>query len=1029
MSYDIQPFGSIFLNNNEDNEVTKHAPGAIPRMNDVKKKKRRRNAKKARRRAQAEAERREYDTWVVAMYKKNKEEQILKEKEEGLRNLIEQSVSDSNSQFNNSKYNNPIPPPQRPRNSKFMSGKSVISKGRIERTRDPNIVPSDNKTVKTSPIIKNNRKKKQSETRNTENVQQKEEEKDETKNNKNNSTVKQTTPTKSPTKRKKINKNNANKKSHRGLPFSKAKEFAKETLADEVTQLKNKYNQLKLKRWQLTKVLNKKFDHFRANLKIEHKGIQYEELSYDDALSPKATVSRMLHELLIKRVRKFLYSFHQGTPPITILDDILNDVVGHSHLHMETPKKFNDLLFSGMSMKEIVTRKCRECLAILSANSQRWESQIHYILEREGVFKSRMSKQIEDFNHHIAKNKEDIKITKATYWDIMKQFDHLKIEDAKLQKIIVKNRKKHRLLEERLLAEVEDSALWTAEIQRMANRRDRVAQMFRDDLQAKQMAKEAKEQEVKQMLLKAKKEAEEKRLKPYKDAAMNIFQATGVSDVEKILESFENQEGRFQNLNNLIEQKEQQLEQFHQEVSRLKRLLEQSKLISGGGVSTSDEKRLGIDIYNSKLKEAIDEANHAKMRAHTKFVTKRDGLIGLTACAKRIGVKVPSVQLDEDPLTKFVMPRRKRRSSIINRSPARSSAADINRLKKEKNQIEEILEKIEDKMFQILSDVIKNIKAAQEEENIPDYKDTESEGIINIIIPSSTAPTPTQVSKQPSKSNSKASSKAPSRSGSMSLKKMNDENVDSQNTKENGDDEFNTTRSNKNIVSTADLQLIYKSMKLLPERNSGLNIRIKKRNAIVTEYMDATGKMQYAYTYLSDDDDDEEEDDENDHLEGVDINNDFNDDEMDNDSQQQNEIKKMHEKNQHLLHKDIPDDLNTEWEKTRKASRSHSQSIVKVYSGRRNSFKKRKKEVDEDASNLISFSEVLDHEFKNLNSEANYTKHALNYEDEVTSMSKVARRQSGRWRKKIEKQKNLEKLTSSVKHHSRSIRNRYNNDS
>merc|ERR1711991_570096 len=176
--------------------------------------------------------------------------------------------------------------------------------------------------------------------------------------------------------------------------------------------------------------------------------------------------------------------------------------------------------------------------------------------------------------------------------------------------------------------------------------------------------------------------------------------------------------------------------------------------------------------------------------------------------------------------------------------------------------------------------------------------------------------------------------------------------------------------------------------------------------------------MQYAYTYLSDDDDDEE-DDENDHLEGVDIYNDFNDDEMDTDNQQQNEIKKMHEKNQHLLHKDIPDDLNTEWEKTRKASRSHSQSIVKVYSGRRNSFKKRKKEADEDASNLISFSEVLDHEFKNLNSEANYTKHALNYEDEVTSMSKVARRQSGRWRKKIEKQKNLEKLTISTKHHSR----------
>ena len=79
------------------------------------------------------------------------------------------------------------------------------------------------------------------------------------------------------------------------------------------------------------------------------------------------------------------------------------------------------------------------------------------------------------------------------------------------------------------------------------------------------------------MLLKAKKEAEEKRLAPYKKAAMKIFHETGINDVSKILESFENQEGRFENLTYLIEQKEHQLEQFHQELDRLKRLLEQSK--------------------------------------------------------------------------------------------------------------------------------------------------------------------------------------------------------------------------------------------------------------------------------------------------------------------------------------------------------------------------------------------------------------------------------------------------------------------
>ena len=160
---------------------------------------------------------------------------------------------------------------------------------------------------------------------------------------------------------------------------------------------------------------NKKSDVFRSNLKIENTGIQYDELSYSDALSPKTTISRMLHEILINRVRKFLYSFYQGTPPITILDEVLDEVVGRSHLHIETPKRFSKILFSGMSMNEIVNRKSRECLSKLSSNAQRWEAQLHFMLERESVFKSRMSKQIEDFNHHIAKNKEDIKITKSNY--------------------------------------------------------------------------------------------------------------------------------------------------------------------------------------------------------------------------------------------------------------------------------------------------------------------------------------------------------------------------------------------------------------------------------------------------------------------------------------------------------------------------------------------------------------------------------------------------------------------------------------
>eukprot|EP00943_MAST-04B_sp_MAST-4B-sp1_P001604 g1604.t1 len=1031
MSYDIQPFGSIFLNNNDadvainDNSYT-----------GVKKKKRRKNKKKALKRAQAEAERREYDMWVVAMYKKNKEEQRLKEKEDGLRNLIVESVSDSNSKFN-LKYNNPIPPPQRAKSSNFMSGKSVISKGRIERTRDPNSCNnSSGKTgnaaltnekelekVNTSPIMKNNKKKK-ADIRDVENVEQ---------NNiniNNDNKKKQALKEDAGIKTKRGgDKTSTHRRSHRGLPFSKAKELAKETLAEEVTQLKNRYNLLKLKRLQLTKVFTKKSDVYRSNLKIENSGIQYDELSYSDALSPKATISRMLHEILINRVTKFLYSFYQGTPPITILDDILDEVVGHSYLHIETPKRFTELLFSGMSMDEIVSRKSRECLSKLSSNTQRWEAQLEFMLDRESVFKSRMSKQIEDFNHHISKNKEDIKITKSNYWDIMKQFDQLKIEDAKLQKLIVKNRKKYHLVEARLAAEVKDSAMWTAEIQRMSNRRDRVAKMFRDDLQAKQMAKEAKEQEVKEALLKAKKDAEEKRLRPYKNAAMKIFHATGVSDVDKVLELFENQEGRFENLTNLIEQKEQQLEHFLQEVNRLKRLLEQSKLIGSGGVSTGDEKRLGIDIYNSKLKEAVDESNKEKSRAHFKFVTKRDGLIGLTACAKRLGIEVQSVQLDEDPLTKFVMPRRKRRSSIVNRSPARSSAKDLRRLKVEKAQIAQILQSIEDKMTQLLNDVLKNLKANNKNDE-------------NSILPSETS-TPSLAngdvltnidednSKLSRKSNSKASSKAPSRSGSISggIAKSKSRsssisiNRNAEDTNDTNNEEENA--NNRNAISAADLQLIQKSMKLLPERESTLNVRIKKRNCIVTEYVDATGKMQYAYTYLSEEEEDDSDD--NNILDTGDDNVSTNTG-SDMQAEQKNLmlVESLHHKNQRLLHTDAPDDANTDWKAARKEQRLHSQSITKIYAGRVSSGNNaRQQKKEEDASDLISFSSIVDREFKNLHSEADYTKHALHYEDEVTSISNAARRQTGKWREKIELQKSAEKLKLSAKHHSKSIRNRY----
>ena len=964
MSYDPQPFGSIFL----------HDTVQVEPSNGQHKRKRRRG-KKSRKREQAEAERREYDMWVVAMYKKNQNEQRQKEKEKKLRNLIEQSVIDSTKKMD-LQYSNPIPPLRKKRKDK-----GNISKSRIQRTRGLQASGSDSMA-------------KQTEYRRSEAPSKNTSGKDLIVGAKEAPTIKLPQASKAVKAKKARNENNTAKTTtaespgdtsgrktssdgnspQRGLPFSRAKELAEESLANEVTQLKNKFNSLKVRRLELEKILKTKTDSFRANINIESTGIQYDELSYDDALSPKPKVARLLHEILIRRVRTFLYSFYQVSPPVTMLDNLLVDVVGVSQLHLDTPERFSKLLFSGMSMNEVVNRKCRECLAALRSNAKRWESQLSFVLGREAIFKARLTKQIEDFNHHIAKNKEDIKITKSTYWDLMKQFDHLKTEASKQQQLMKKNRKVYHLLEERLLAEVKDSALWTAEIDRMSSRRERVAKMFHDDLQAKQLAREAKEQEVKQMLLKAKKEAEEKRLAPYKKAAMKIFHETGTNDVSKILESFENQEGRFENLAYLIEQKENQLEQFHQELDRLRRLLEQSKLINGGAkVSPNDDKRLGIDIYNSKLKEAVEEANKERIRAHNKFVTKRNCLIGLVSCAKKLGISVPPIQLDAKPLKKYVMPRRKRRSSIINRAPAQSSALDENKIRKEKEQISLMLKQVEEKMKTLMETTIANLKAANE---------GEKENMMGQVVALS-------------KSNSNISSRSGSVSRASILKEdesssqtMNDENLKVQNSKERLQDGSSSFK-----VSEADLMLIEERIKELPFRKSELNVRIKKRNVIVSEYVDQTGKLQYAYTYLSDDEDD---DDPNNNL-------DYEERSVDIDSSPLGKAKALHIRFAHLMHEEHTHDLNDDWKEARENQRLQSQSITNIY-------EKKSPVSDLDSSQLIAQSQILDQEFENLDSQANYTKE-MQHQKEVNSMSKAARRQTNKWREKMDAQKKLQAIT------------------
>eukprot|EP00944_MAST-04C_sp_MAST-4C-sp1_P009327 g9327.t1 len=291
-----------------------------------------------------------------------------------------------------------------------------------------------------------------------------------------------------------------------------------------------------------------------------------------------------------------------------------------------------------------------------------------------------------------------------------------------------------------------------------------------------------------------------------------------------------------------------------------------------------------------------------------------------------------------------------------------------------------MLKQIEEKMKTLMETTLANLKAASEGEN-----ESTMDQVIALSKPNSNVPS------SRSGSVSRASILKEDESSSQTI---NDENLKTQNSKERFQDASSTFK-----VSEADLKLIEERVKELPFRKSDLNVRIKKRNVIVSEYVDGTGKLQYAYTYLSDDEDDGD----------LDNNLDYGESSVDIDSSPEGEAKALHIRFAHLMHEEHTHNLNDDWKKAREDQRLQSQSIANIYE-KKSSVYRTGGASDLDSSQLIVQSQRLDQEFQNLETQANHTKE-MEYQKEVRSMSKAARRQTSKWREKMETQKKLQSIT------------------
>jgi len=118
---------------------------------------------------------------------------------------------------------------------------------------------------------------------------------------------------------------------------------------------------------------------------------------------------------------------------------------------------------------------------------------------------------------------------------------------------------------------------------------------------------------------------------------------------------------------------------------------------------------------------------------------------------------------------------------------------------------------------------------------------------------------------------------------------------------------------------------------------------------------------------------------------------------------------------------------DVEWKKERQASKVRATSIADIYrkqSASTTDMDPTRYLFNDDDSAPYASTERMEKEFMDLQGEADYTRHALHYKDDVLDMSKIARRQTSAWRKKQSKRKKELEIMKSAKHHHHSIRDR-----
>jgi len=138
-------------------------------------------------------------------------------------------------------------------------------------------------------------------------------------------------------------------------------------------------------------------------------------------------------------------------------------------------------------------------------------------------------------------------------------------------------------------------------------------------------------------------EEERQRMQDYEEAFRRIKEATGVSDVNEVIQKFLTQEDTQNNLMNLTRENQNRIEMLNEERRRLKAQVEELKFSSSGNIG----RRQVVDDFELHLTEAANKCE----RNRGKFERMAKVLINVKAGVDHLADKLANIKLDgESPI-------------------------------------------------------------------------------------------------------------------------------------------------------------------------------------------------------------------------------------------------------------------------------------------------------------------------------------------------------------------------------------------